>query len=441
MWHSSRILKDPMHSSPLSNDLLIREELRYLCDSPQEFVALIHRFFEQTRFSDQDCAETIYFDNDEHVLPFIASARARRYCSNTCELPTVNNDQYFLEFKLSNGVTKTKERVEDSLEHATELANERGFALRGMLRPYVAIQYHRNHYVPRRGSGMRVTVDTDIRYFFFPPGEKNAIAIGHENHFGRVEIKDAGSHPHLRTTLSQALDRTHSIPIISKHFTAYRFLHTYRRSLFPRAPVNEFPAQKIKTKLECPGLSERLFHPARDVFAADASLTHTICPTYPYVAESARIHRYHLIDDYVVKALVRGNRVSIITPTHNADEYEQRGNLLILNRSQRKEFSHLRECASVLSSPLAAEIESKKKMFWLSNRISGRIYRIALDRSTHETDALYQIEVEYQGAVSPLDPSLDAIGDDIEAIAKRLTAIDQRLTYSQRTKSQWLDLE
>jgi len=430
-----------MHSSPLSNDLLIREELRYLCDSPQEFISLIHRFFTQTRFSENDSIETIYFDNDEHVLPFIASARARRYCTSTCELPALNNDQYFLEFKVSDGTTKSKERSEDSLERATEIANERPLALRGLLRPYVAIQYHRNHYVPRRGTGMRVTVDTDIRYFFFPQGEKNAVAIGQENHFGRVEIKDAGSHPHLRTTLSQALDRTHSIPIISKHFTAYRFLHTYRRTHFPRAPVNEFPTQKIKTKLEAPGLSERLFHPARDIFTNNTSMTHTICPTYPYVAESARIHRYHLINDHVVKALVRGNRVSIITPTHNTQEYEQRGHLLILNRSQRTEFSHLRECASILSSPLAAEIESKKKMFWLSNRLSGRMYRIALDRSTHETDALYQIEIEYQGATAPVDPSLDAIAHDIETIAQRLTAIDPGLTYSQRTKSQWLNLE
>jgi len=105
-------------------DLPTRTEKRYIISSPEIFLDRISPYVERKRFSNNEYVQTIYFNNDEHVVPFEFSIKARRYMPGFSDCPVLENATYFLDLKRGKGEDKQKVRLEAKLEEATKIINK-----------------------------------------------------------------------------------------------------------------------------------------------------------------------------------------------------------------------------------------------------------------------------------------------------------------------------
>lgn len=418
-------------------DLPHRRERRFVIPSVDEFLALLAPHVERVFFSSNEYVETIYFNNDDHQVPFDMSLRARRYLPGP-QLPALDaNTSYFWEVKTGTDQIKEKHRTLDRLERIISQLNAAGLTP-APLRPYVATTYHRRHYVSPAMAGMRLTVDDDIRYYYFPPGATVAVPIGAQGQ-PRVEIKEradlAGLWPRIEALLVQA----RALPTISKRYRSYHYLRQYRllqlQRKFDRAAIGcEFEA-----KLTAP--SGDLFVQMKAAAAVGELSPFRLCPDAPYSTESASINRYYRDAVGVFKVMLRGGNARVVWKGAAQVLAGLPPGVTVLKRREAKQ-----EVVSAWGEPkrlatLLGELNRKKKSFWMEDASSDRIYRVSLDYSQgfDFTDVLFQVEIEYGGRwlPSPLPPEA-TIGQEIAALALALRRRFPQLTPTPLTKWNWL---
>jgi len=425
-------------------DLPSRREKRYVVRSSKQFLKLLSPYVKRKKFSNNEHVYTIYFNNDEHVVPFEYSIKARRYLPGFIELPVLDNDVYFLDLKMGKGEHyKEKIRLEATLEEATKIINEKYSFSEIPLRPYVLVEYLRHHYIPKNTGGVRITLDTNLKYFFFSKGQREGIEIGREDDYTRIEIKEQGqSNKDLIILMEELLGRINAFPIISKKFTAYNFLGLYYVKTFGTPFFKELKGCEIEAKLETD--SEKAFQEAKKIFKEGKS-GFKLSSRFPYTFESASINRYYRDNEGLFKAMFRGDKAEVVRKG-NVEIIKNPLNLnCILKRKEEKGNVVPIDSEMIRSAQLQGELYRMRKAFWVDNQRTGRFYHISLDHCLGLSGILNQMEIEYTGTYINTSHASNTnekeIIGDISNIAKILIEKIPLLKPSLLTKQKWLGIK
>jgi len=427
-----------MKQNEVTVDLPNRTETRIILQDHETFLNRLEPYFRRIRFSDKECVHTLYFDNDSHTVPFDLSLKARRYIDGIKEHPVLDNDNYFVEIKGGKREQKHKRRYELSLSQAKGVINEQ-FSGLGELRPYVSTQYRRQHYVPKDSVGIRITVDTDVCYYFFPEGSSNGFLIGNEN-YPRLEIKESNPNPEINEFLQEVLKEFPAFPLISKKFSAFNFLSSHLKieSRKKKSFNKDLCGYEIESKLIVE--SEDVFRYMRDMF--EKGIMQFQIPAYfPFTTESASINRYYMRNGDVFKAMLKGNRAKIITKSCDRilSDPENLGCLIKRNEEKGK-YAYLWS-GLFDNADLIGELRRKRKAFWVDNVETDRFYHITVDLCESQEKDMYQMEVEYTGTYK--DPPVtdeNEIIRDITDITKIIINKNANVQPSITTKAEWLGI-
>jgi hypothetical protein len=81
----------------------------------------------------------------------------------------------------------------------------------------------------------------------------------------------------------------------------------------------------------------------------------------------------------------------------------------------------------------------RKRVFWIENMKTNRIYHIAIDKEMGKKNSMSQIEIEYAGIISrKKEKDMEAIKKDLIEIAEIIKNRFKKLEVTTRTKGQWL---
>ncbi|MFX0073617.1 MAG: hypothetical protein ACFFAO_21275 [Candidatus Hermodarchaeota archaeon] len=81
----------------------------------------------------------------------------------------------------------------------------------------------------------------------------------------------------------------------------------------------------------------------------------------------------------------------------------------------------------------------RKRVFWIENMKTKRIYHIAIDKEMGKKKSMSQIEIEYAGIVSRnSEGDIEAIKKDLIDIAEIIKNRFKKLKVTTKTKGQWL---
>ena len=271
-----------LHSGKRIAELANRLETRWLVPtcSYQEVRAEIVSFLKPIHYSNRLWVRTIYLNNDSHDVPWDLNIKVRKYLAAPMTGPfSVPKGNWTLETKVTHHgeiIQKHKSRrslpLADILKHYEKLntlchlkqEDTTACPLNNPLRPFLAVEYHREHFIYHQPEGyLRVTLDRDIK-FWHQIDEDTWIPLGSENGV-RIEIK---CDPHLITSplfrrFTKALIHLTAVPIISKRYAALNRLTSWQRSLIPlpfyETPHEEFAASFSVIPSQAPSLSAKLF--------------------------------------------------------------------------------------------------------------------------------------------------------------------------------------
>lgn len=425
-------------------DLPTRIEKRYIIPSPQKFLDRISPYVERKRFSNNEYVQTIYFNNNEHVVPFEFSIKARRYLPTLPDYPFLDKGTYFLDLKKGKGENKQKVRLEATLEEATKIVNKKYAFSEIPLRPYILVEYLRRHYTPKKLGDIRLTLDTGMRYFFFPPNQKEGIMIGREDGYTRLEIKEGEPNENFTNLMRKVLKEINAFPIISKKFTAYDFLGLYRAKTSGKPFSKELKDYEIESKLETE--SEEIFQEIKQFFKEGMS-NFKLPAHFPYTFESASINRYYKNEKGLFKAMLRKNEVEIVKKSDIEVINDPFGLNCILKRKEIKGNIVPIDSEMIISAKLQGELYRMRKAFWVENGETNRFYHISLDCCLGLPGTLYEVEVEYTGRYTKSERTKigkkteGEIIKDIANITKILITNFPSLRPSQLTKQDWLGVE
>lgn len=423
-------------------DLPERIEKRFLVFDRESFLKKIEPYFERIFFSENEFVQTIYFNNEEHVVPFGFSIKARRYLQKPVDFFSLLEGKYFLDLKKGIGENKEKIRFEVSLEEAARIVNEQFKFSDKQLRRYVAVEYLRNHFVPKNSDGMRITVDDNASYFFFPDSDSNGIEIGKESGFCRVEIKSSGKNNAFFPIAEKILSECNAIPIISKKFTAYNFLGIYLAKTFGKKFRKELKNCEIESKMELE--SENVFHKIKKFFE-NGNSNFRLPVHFPFTFSSASINRYYKQGGEVFKAMFRGKDIEIVRKKKTEFVGNKLGLNCILKREEMKGEIVPINSELISSAELLGELYRMRKAFWIVNSNNNRFYHITLDCCVGRSGTMHELEVEYTGVYSEYSENIMAneaeIVNDIAEITQILLDNFPELKPSTLTKQEWLGIE
>jgi hypothetical protein len=420
-------------------DLPERTERRYVIPSPQKFLDKISSFMERKKFSDNEYVQTIYFNNDEHTLPFDLSIKARRYLPRLPSHPVLDEGLYFLELKIDKGEYKQKVRMD-----AAKIINEEYSFLEKNLRPYILVEYHREHYTLKNQEKARVTIDDNIKYFYLPPNQKKWILIGKEEDYARLEVKEKRSNKNFSILIKKILEDFDVRPIISKRFTSYNFLNKYFLAKNKIHLYKELNDCEIESKLEIKNKidPETVFQEIKQYFKKNNS-KFKLPKHFPRTLESASINRYCKNKNGLFKISMKGDKMRIIFKSKKEILKNSKKLTCILKRKERKGDYFSIWSKSIESAELLEEIKRKKKFFYIVNSLTKRFYQISLDYCyNYFNKNLRQIEIEYIGRSIKLKTAEEnKIVEDIAKITEILLKKFPALRPSQQTKEEWLRIK
>ena len=420
-------------------DLPKGTERRFLLPDINHFLNITSPHLERKRFSHNEYIRTIYFNNDQHVVPFETSIKARKYLKEP-ETYNFDPDSYFLDLKKGHGQDKEKIRLEATLEEATEIINREFKFSDKPLRPYILVEYLRQHYIPKDSSDIRLSVDNNLRYFYFFDDKKEPVFLGEENH-PRLEIKEGKVDERFINWIGGIIESLNLIPIISKKFKAYNLLCQYHSKTSGKPFYKEIRDYEIESKLDLD--SENLFQKVKQFFVNNSDF---ILPQhFPYTFESASINRYYRNDGISFKAMFLGDDIEIVRKSES-EVLDDMFKLGCITKRKETKGEIIKFDSNLISlSHLEGELHRMRKAFWVENPRNNRIYHISSDCCLGAPGDLYQMEVEYTGRYGMQDKTdlvrEREIVDDIAKITKDLLKNFPSLIPSQKTKMGWLGIK
>ena len=440
-------------------DLPERREIRLILpgDRRQELFALLSEGFQEVCFSDRSITRTIYFNNQNHEVPWGYSLKARQYLPqrSLAEGGLLDKDQVCLvEIKGSiDRFSKSKTRFEMTLEEASQfLRNNVPFFLTQPLVPVVADEYERHHFRPIGSNGKsRITCDINPSYFLID--QDLGVHFLDEELSVRVELKTAlGQETPQIDDLFLRLQDLGARKSVSKKVTAYSFEKNYYKSS-DGLPQKELTDMEIESKLvvvdEDPSaFFNRLVRQMRDGIG-----DFIIQETFPNIVESGSLNSYYEGSTAYegIKFLSRATAARPILKSQSEIAVDEYGLSCILKRSEVKEdYFPLERFDEVLrayeekldtSLKLVGVLERLRKAFWVINQKTRRVYHVSIDRCREdEGEELYELEVEYSGIKAPLsaNPEPEIIADIANLTKGIIDANPSSVRPEPLTKFEWV---
>jgi hypothetical protein len=397
---------------------------------------------------------TMYFLDDEHSLSMGTSFKARRYLtcfSDTLDLGKLQEVVYRCEVKKQVRLQdhEFREKIDGgdlTLRNAESFMRaEGGFHAR----PYLAVEYHRVHFVKKeQQERIRVTVDTQAHFWFFPFRQSMGIPVG-DNAAAeviRVEIKfdpNAAEEVGLGKFL-EAIAAMGALPAISKKAEGLNFVKWWHdRKYAPPGMVNELGECEIEAKFSLEGFDFDALLARLRMFAQGSGMAPIISDTvFPYLLATTTINHYWAKKDAAgvlveaVKFLARGGTGKV---TMKANSKLVNARLGIIERKEVKGKSFPYPCASLdeaarTSLPTETLIYVGyllriRKAFWVISP-QGRLYHISLERCVaNGRSPLDQIEVEYTGKRKQGNPESDHMSAREHIVADITTVAEKVLGY------------
>ncbi len=410
-----------------------REELRFFVVEEVGDVLFgeLSKRFQEERYENQ-WTRTIYLNNPFYPVPFGTSIKARGY-SPVSWGDTANIDpdsDGLLETKEDSDVhqAKRKSRIYGKIGALIHCADD--FMGRAVL-PCIATQYTRRHF---NLPGLRITIDSNLSYYMFD-GD-SGVCVGREPKILRVEIKIPNG-GRLDSETANLLKGLHSLPIISKKHTTDNLVSDFRNRQHTETKArHEVSGVEFESKMDFVGHDpDMALWQIRDVFANRRG-KFIISPGYQYTDQGASIRRYH---GHGAKVSLKGNKMKVV----------QKSNKQVVGKVVRTEESKTAGLIETLDDarklgslpPVTGEIHRAKKVFWVDNLDTGRVYHLSLDRcAATGRPYFYQVEVEYVGTRAELEPGTESkIIGDIEEITDITLSSNSGLKTSTTTKEEWLD--
>lgn len=416
-------------------DLQKRIERRYALARAECFVSRLSDLIEPIEFSDCCWTETIYFNTDEHIVPFETSVKARRYTQDHDRPPTLDDTTpYLLEIKIGTGDYKRKKRTHTlPLGEVLKILPKK-YPTSEPLRPYVADIYRRQHYRVTGCDDIRITIDTDTSFYYFPIGEKQACLLGREK-IARVEIKEGRPPRHAIDRINAAIAACGAVPMVSKKFSAYALLRDYRYSRFLPPVRNEFPGTEFESKLTC--LSEQIFFPIKDFFH-DGRNGFRIYRACPWTIELSASHAYYRDEEGVYKIVVGSREKPHLIRKSSVSGQTQD----VVARVESKTVLSAEDVVSGLTGTLIGQFKKNKRRFLLEHEETGRLYAVTLDYCLSRNSRLTQLEIEYYGILKGRErsnsESRSIIEKDLSEVAQILRGRFPQLIPTRATKQEWL---
>lgn len=421
-----------------------RQEERYLMKGPwlAEFVRTLEKISKQEKFP-TEYNQTLYFNNVEHEVPFGVSIKCRKYSSlpwgDSVELSP--EETWILEIKSDvvggGSILRHKERKNMSLKEASEVVNSNRvdyFQISDPITPYISDNYHRAHYLVKGNSGIRVTVDSDIEYYFFQNGVRGS-RISKEN-YSRVEIKipkDSPKSPEGQM-IAQKIQELNAEPIISKKDMAYnalsRFLKNKNRSYIVGPSDTE-----IEAKLSLDGSRQNVFHRIKKDFLEGLFEGFFVPQDYPYTLESGRLHKYVVADDGYLRIGVSGEDKTVTVKENLQLAENSYGLRCVTKRIELKDPPKF-DITDVSRLP-SETVYRKRKYFIVKKKDMARDYCVMIDRTTYGGNEMYQMEIEGL-LLSPSVSDEKEVVEDIAFLTSKMLKRYDALSQTTVTKLDWL---
>ena len=419
-----------------------RAEIRYYVETgkaPKVRKALSH-IMNKNNFPNP-YNQTLYFNNDEHEVPFTYSIRARRYENKPLRtrFRLDPNDEWIFELKTTrslNGRFIRHKRRDEELsfrEILDKVGNIRklgGVRIPHRLAPYAAASYARSHFLENQ-KGIRVTVDEDVRFYRFT-GETTGKLLGKADHaIVELKIPPRKTASPLANELQRVMKEEGGEQGISKKATTFNMMvDEFRRS----GEAYDIPRHdtEIEAKIALDDDAQDVFREIRADFSKGKLDGFRLSPDYPRVMETGKLHQYALTpaNDYVrIEPKRESEYLTVREDLEVAEDPFKLGNVI-----RRREVTG-RAPASLLKQP-SRILQRKRKYFMVEKTDSNGEYAVVIDRSTHKGHELYQIEVE-DVLVSPSFNVERRSVTDVASIASFLVE-EYSLEPTTLTKGEWV---
>lgn len=372
-------------------------------------------------YPDSPVTQTVYLLDDEQTWSLGASLKARCFKQTHSQeilMRDINNRTYRFEIKreLGTDVREKEQRNFKNLESVVKWANE----IFPEIRPYLVVEYKRQHFVPRDSSEWcRITLDTEMRFWFFPPGEFKAVCIKNFDPLessARLEIKICPARifdSQIQTFLGN-LEKIGAQPVISKKQAGLNAVKAWFDKRYSSPLVKELENCEIEAKLTVVSeIDPNIFFADLKEFCRTETRPIALDPHYPFTFTTSSVNHYWSrgaeeggLSEEGLKIL---SREITARPVFKSNTREINSGLGILERSEIKgrpfsvwetSFKKIvqQEEPRLGRLKYAGFLLRRRKAIWLLNESSGRIYHISLDKCTaHGKSCLYQIEIEYSG--------------------------------------------
>lgn len=411
----------------------IRKEDRYLIDLQDlgKFRKEIGKISTPKIFP-SNYNHTIYFNNQDHEVPFEVSVKGRRYSPEPFNGQLGLDGKWILEIKQDS--VKNRFRLREKIR--TELGLEeilmklkkdsfiKFFPLAFNLEPYVVDSCRREHHLINNEEDFRITIDDDLGYSFFDG--KKVVYLGKED-FARVEIKipPCFLDSEEKNKISDLIIKYHLIPVISKKDSAYNLLGKYLRSKSSKKiPESD---TEMEAKFLLGKEQQYVFNSIKRDFEKGDIEGFAICKEIPHVFEDGRLHYYIPPFDAGIRLGLKG-KSKTITLKENSETIK--GDLIEIVK--RKETKPDLSIAILESTPICR----KRKYFVTENLETNNSYSITVDRCTFEDKELFQMEIE--GLLfSPSKFEENRVVKDICYIGKKLITKYPFLKPTSLTKRDW----
>ena len=417
-------------------NLFFRNEERFILPTKNNFINYLNRNFLKINFSENNYLQSIYLNTDDHILPFYEGVRVRRYLLKPELRPKLNYNDYFLVETggLING-KKRKIRYSDKFKNVIKLWNKKFITTKSKFRPYLMTQCKREHYIPKTGKKLRITIDSEITYFYFK-NKSIATRIAKED-FLRIEIKFL-KESRLIKSLKSFLIKNGALSTISKRTAMYNYHVKYVEKTSKKIPINEIKGFEFESKFVLN--SEKKFYKIRNLFHDGLIKGFRIQKCYPYVLEGGMSVSYFKDKRNNIYRIVQFGGFDIIITKKGKDNNVNDNKSFVLERREiRQRMSYKDFLRNV---KLIGFFIRLKKVFWVENIKTNRIYHIAVDHNlSNNNKKLCQLEIEYAGSHNPQKDKVkirEEILQDISYLNDLLARQFQWLKQSNLTKLEWI---
>lgn len=396
---------------------LLREESRFFIpvSALEGFLKEIKKKFYRKRFSHNEVVQTLYLGNDEQTVPWGMSLKVRRYLKDySLEMFLDPNEKYLFEFKQKisgtslNAREKTP-RQETSISEAVKIASQQ---LGVSLRPYLLVEYYRQHFLPKINIPLRLTVDTDVSYWYF--GHDKPYFLKADREIVRVECKistDIEKEPLVKSVFN-FLSEIGAQPIISKKEEGFNLIKTHFDRYYARPLIKELKDCEIEAKFVLQNTDPIQFFIGLKEWCRQETLPIILDSHYPFTFTTSSINQYWCkktdkeLPREMVKFLFKGD---VVRPVFKKRTIIIDSSLAIIKRKEVKEekffysaegFKGKLDSYSDRFGPLeyAGYLARSRKAIWPEHIASGRVYHVSLDRCLAPGKfPFYQLEIEYSG--------------------------------------------